>query len=80
MSCFNKFDKKEKFADKTLSIDEELYNELTRLSNDVYMASINKLVNSAIEDLVKKRKYCNIPKKKCIMCNKIFLYKRKSNR
>ena len=38
--------------DKKLSIDEELYNELRRLSSEVYMASINKLVNSAIEDLI----------------------------
>ena len=75
MSCFNKFDKKEKFADKTLSIDEELYNELTRLSNDVYMASINKLVNSAIEDLVKKENIVIYQRKNALCVTRSFCIK-----
>ena len=39
---------------RTLDIDENLYLELERLSNDVYDASISKLVNAAIEELIKK--------------------------
>lgn len=75
MSCFNKFDKKEKFLDKTLSIDEELYNELIRLSSEVYMASINKLVNSAIEDLVEKENIIIYQRKNALCVTRSFCIK-----
>ena len=54
MSCFsNKFNKREKRVNRTLSVDEELYSELEKLSKNVYEASISKLVNAAIEEIVK---------------------------
>lgn len=53
MSCFNKFYKREKLISRTLDIDEELYLELEKLSKNVYEASISKLVNAAIEELIK---------------------------
>lgn len=54
MSCFEeKFYKREKLINRTLDIDENLYNELERLSKNVYDASINKLVNVAIEEMIK---------------------------
>ena len=37
-------------------IDEKLYLELERLSKEVYEASISKLMNVAIEELVEKVK------------------------
>ena len=37
-------------------IDEKLYLELERLSKEVYEASISKLMNVAIEELVEKEK------------------------
>ena len=37
-------------------IDEKLYLELERLSKEVYEASISKLINVAIEELVEKEK------------------------
>ena len=52
MSFWSKFYKKEKFVSRTLDIDEELYNKLEYLSKEVYDASISKLVNVAIEDLI----------------------------
>lgn len=52
MSFKNKFYKKEKLINRTLDIDEELYNKLEYLSKEVYDASISKLVNAAIEDLI----------------------------
>ena len=75
MSCFNKFDKRERFLDKTLSIDEELYNELIRLSSDIYMASINKLVNSAIEDLVEKENIVIYQRKNALCVTRSFCIK-----
>ena len=52
MTCFSKFYKKEKLISRTLEIDEELYYELEKLSSKVYDASISKLVNAAIENLI----------------------------
>ena len=54
MSCFAKFYRKEKLISKTLEIDENLYLELEKLSNEVYDASINKLVNAAIDEMIEK--------------------------
>ena len=55
MSCFSRFYKKEKMISKTLEIDENLYCELETLSNNIYDASISKLVNAAIENLLKTK-------------------------
>ena len=60
-----RFYKKEKLVSKTLDIDEELYNKLEFLSNEIYDASISKLVNVAIEDLIESEN--------------IQIYKRKNN-
>ena len=49
MSCFSRFCKKGTTVNKKLSIDENLYQDLTELSNSTYDASISKL---AIEDLI----------------------------
>lgn len=53
MSCFKKFYKREKIISRTLEIDETLYCELEKLSKEVYDASISKLVNASIEELLK---------------------------
>ncbi len=53
MSYFRKFYKKEKLISRTLEIDETLYCELEKLSQEVYDASISKLVNAAIEEIIK---------------------------
>ncbi|MBP3831165.1 MAG: hypothetical protein ILA02_02180 [Clostridia bacterium] len=53
MSYFSsKFYRKEQSINRSLNIDEDLYIELERLSNNVYDASITKLVNAAIERLI----------------------------
>ena len=53
MSCFSRFYKREKLISRTLDIDEELYCELEDLSKNIYEASISKLVNASIENLIK---------------------------
>lgn len=65
MSYCSKFYRKEKLISRTLDIDEELYNKLEFLSKEVYDASISKLVNVAIEDLINTEN--------------IQIYKRKNN-
>ncbi len=52
MTCFGRFYKKEKLVNRSLDIDEELYNELEYLSKNVYEASISKLVNASIEKII----------------------------
>lgn len=53
MSYFSsKFYRKEKSINRSLNIDEELYLALEELSQNVYDASITKLVNASIENLV----------------------------
>ena len=54
MSIFGRFNRKEKMETRTLEIDENLYDKLTYLSKYVYDASINKLVNASIEELINK--------------------------
>lgn len=65
MSYRSKFYRKEKLISRTLEIDEELYNQLEFLSKEIYDASISKLVNAAIEDLLETED--------------IQIYKRKNN-
>lgn len=60
MTCFSKFYKKEKLVSRTLDIDEELYIELERLSNEVYDASI-LIRRSFLEGLYQLKKKYRIP-------------------
>lgn len=52
MTSFDKFDKKEKIIPRTIEIDDTFYYMLEKLSKETYDASINKLVNAAIETLI----------------------------
>lgn len=54
MSCFDRFNKKEKLTNKSFEIDENLYLKIEQLSKNVYDASITELVNAAIEEIIKK--------------------------
>lgn len=65
MSCLGRLYKKEKLISRTLDIDEELYYKLEFLSNERYDASISKLVNISIEELIETEE--------------IQIYKRKNN-
>ena len=65
MSCLGRLYRKEKLISRTLDIDEEPYYKLEFLSNERYDASISKLVNISIEELVKTEN--------------VQIYKRKNN-
>ena len=65
MSCLGRLYRKEKLVSRTLDIDEELYYKLEFLSNERYDASISKLVNISIEELVRTEN--------------VQIYKRKNN-
>ena len=60
MWAFDWFLSKEELLKKTISIDNSLYEKLIELSNTRYQASVNKLINASIEELLKTqeiRKY-----------------------
>ena len=63
MAYSDKIYKKEKLISRTFYIDEKLYLELERLSKEVYEASISKLINVAIEELVEKEKIDKLTQK-----------------
>lgn len=73
MSCFSKFYKKEKLVSRTLEIDETLYNELEKLSKEVYDASISKLVNAAIEEILKTENIKPYERKNMLYVSRSFL-------
>lgn len=54
MGAFDRFYKKEKLVRKTIEIDNNLYEQLKQLSDNEISASVNQLINSCIEELVKK--------------------------
>lgn len=53
MGAFDRFFSKEKLIRKTIEIDNKLYDKLRELSDTKYDASVNKLINASIEELVK---------------------------
>ena len=53
MSCLGKLNRREELISRTLEIDEELYNKLEFLSGERYDASISKLINLSVEELIK---------------------------
>lgn len=52
MSCLERLYKREELVNRTLDIDEELYYKLEYLSKERYEASITKLVNVSVEELI----------------------------
>ena len=56
MSIFSCFPKREKLIKMPFEIDLSLYEQLEYLSQEVYDASINKLVNVCLENLFSTKK------------------------
>lgn len=73
MSSFDKFDKKELIIPRTIEIEETFYFMLEKLSNEIYDASINKLVNAAIETLIEKENIQTYEKVGSIRLTRTFL-------
>ena len=73
MSTFDRFYKREKLVNRTLEIDEDLYEKLIDLSKNVYDASINKLVNAAIEELLKTENIIIYEPKRNLYVSRSFL-------
>ncbi len=53
MGAFDIFLNKEKLIRKTIEIDNSLYEKLRELSDKKYDASVNKMINVALMELIK---------------------------
>lgn len=52
INIFNRFYDKDVIIQKTFEIDSNLYDRIEFLSENIYDASISKLINACIDDLV----------------------------
>lgn len=73
MPVFYRFYNKEKTLSRTLEIDEDLYEKLSYLSDNVYDASINQLVNASIEKLLQTKEVQLYEPKKRFYVSRSFL-------
>lgn len=73
MSCFEKFDRKEKIIPRTIEIECNFYEMLEKLSKETYDASINKLVNASIENLLESENIQTYEKENTVRLTRSFL-------
>lgn len=52
MSVLDRFWAKDELVQKTIEIESSLYDEIEFLSENVYDASISKIINACIDDLI----------------------------
>lgn len=52
MSILDRFWKKDEIVQKTIEIESSLYDEIEFLSENVYDASISKIINACIDELI----------------------------
>ena len=55
MGAFDRFWKREPLLKKTIEIEDDLYENIDKLSTEVYHTSTNQLINGCIEELLKTR-------------------------
>ena len=79
MSILNRFWKKDILIQKTIEIDDSLFNEIESLSETVFDASVNKLINACIDDLIEKENIKQSDKLNHKLCSKHSLLLRKSS-
>lgn len=68
MLAFDKFDKREDVIRMTIEIEDILYDKLNQISKNIYDASVNKLINAAIEHLIETENI-QLHKKEKITCS-----------
>lgn len=55
MSIFGIYPPREEFVSRTYEVDISLYEKIEKLSNEKYDASINKLINTTLEYLLRNK-------------------------
>lgn len=56
MSVLDRFYKKDTLVQKTVEIDSNLFDKVEFLSKNIYDASISKIINACIDDLISTKK------------------------
>ena len=75
MACFDKFNKKEKIISRTIEIEDVFYEMLEKLSEETYDASINKLVNASVENLIETENIKTYKRNDGIRITRTFLFR-----
>ncbi len=57
MRAIDRLYKKEKFITRSIHIDEDLYEKLQYLADNIYDATVSKIINVCIEDFLEKGDY-----------------------
>lgn len=79
MSVLDKFRKKEDIVQKTIEIECEIFEKIEYLSNHVYDATISRIINECIDELIEKENIKMYPKKEGEISTKHSLMLRKSS-
>lgn len=79
MSILDRFWKRDILVQKTIDIDSDLYDKIEYLSENVYDASISKIINACIDELVEKENIKMYPKENNELLTKHSLILRKNS-
>lgn len=79
MSILDRFWKRDTLVQKTIDIDSDLYDKIEYLSENVYDASISKIINACIDELVEKENIKMYPKENNELLTKHSLILRKNS-
>ena len=79
MSVLDKFRKKEDIMQKTIEIECDIFEKVEYLSNHVYDATISRIINECIDELIEKENIKMYPKKEGEISTKHSLMLRKSS-
>lgn len=79
MNVLDRFWKRDKLVQKTIEIESSLYDSLEFLSNNVYDASISKIINACIDELVESENIKLYPKTGSELFTKHSIILRKSS-
>lgn len=79
MSVLDRFWKRDILVQKTIDIDSDLYDKIEYLSENVYDASISKIINACIDELVEKENIKMYPKENNELLTKHSLILRKNS-
>lgn len=79
MSVLDRFWPKDELVQKTIEIESGLYDEIEYLCKNVYDASVSKLINACIDELIKTQDVKLYPKENDELFTKHSLILRKSS-
>jgi len=79
MNVLDRFWPRDELVQTTLEIESNLYDEIANLSENIYDASISKIINACIDDLIEKENIQIYPKEESELFTKHTLIIRKNS-